>query len=475
MLSLLRQSCFLTVIAGVLAACSSAQDGATSAPPAPTTEPPQAETRASIHFFSERDGFTNEVQSIVYSDQLRVRLDGLPPNEEVSLVLSTYSPASEHRGYTSETVFVADAGGRVDTGLAAPVRGGYEGVDPDGIVWSAKEGPLPEGLGPDRIATYVSVKAGDTVLASAVLGRTLTSTTVSTELVTEDGLVAELFMPADANDKVPIVAFGGSEGGIRGGELYAARLASWGHPVLAVAYFGMQGLPSDLTKVPLEYFGKAFSYLDGRPETRKGKYVVMGGSRGGELALLLGATFPSVVGVIADTPSSHRWAGLSLDATAAWTFEGKDLPFVPSSNVWPSKTKGPAGKNAWVLRSSFESDMQKAAPADLEAARIEVEKTNGAILMFGGSDDSMWPACDFIDRARAKLEASGHLATHQDEGICFPDAGHSVTSIGLPTTDSMWAMLGSDLYALGGTAAANAHAGRARDAKVRAFLERVTK
>jgi len=39
----------------------------------------------------------------------------------------------------------------------------------------------------------------------------------------------------------------------------------------------------------------------------------------------------------------------------------------------------------------------------------------------------------------------------------------------------MWATLGSDLSALGGTAPGNAHAGRIRDGKVRAFLERVAK
>jgi len=39
----------------------------------------------------------------------------------------------------------------------------------------------------------------------------------------------------------------------------------------------------------------------------------------------------------------------------------------------------------------------------------------------------------------------------------------------------MWATLGSDLYALGGTAPGYAHARRIRDGKVRAFLERLAK
>lgn len=114
-------------------------------------------------------------------------------------------------------------------------------------------------------------------------------------------------------------------------------------------------------------------------------------------------------------------------------------------------------------------------PADLEKARIRVEDTRGTILMLGGADDALWPACDFMTKAMEKLRTTGHAAKYADESICFPDAGHNILSLGLPTTDSMWSNIGSSLYALGGSAKANARAGRERDEKIQSFLARVAR
>lgn len=203
----------------------------------------------------------------------------------------------------------------------------------------------------------------------------------------------------------------------------------------------------------------------------------MGGSRGGELALQLAATFPVVVGVVAETPSAYRWGAVSQTEKAAWTFEGKPLAYVPSSaSGFPPTIPGPGGAPAYVLRGEFERDLQRARPEDLEAARIRVEDAKGSILLVAGADDQMWPACDFAERAMAKLRETGHVAQYADEAVCHPDAGHAVGMTGLPTEGSMWARLGDGpLVALGGTAAGNAHAGRLTHDKVRAFLDRVAK
>jgi pimeloyl-ACP methyl ester carboxylesterase len=458
----------LVVLAGSPLACSSSAAAPDGLPAVLT--PARSPT---IRFFSERDGFASAVDAIVYSDEFHVRLDGFVPGAEVVLTTRMYSASQKDRGYVSEVTFAANVEGWVDTSISAAVDGSYRGVDADGVVWSAVATELPEGLGPDRKALFFEARSGETMVASS-LSRTFTTPDVEVVPVTEDGLVAELVLPPNVSDKIPIVAFGGSEGGIGGGESYAARFASWGHPVLALAYFGLEGLPADLDEVPLEYFEKAFAYLDRRPETRKGKAIVVGGSRGGELALLLGATFENnVVGVIADTPSSYVWAGLSGDGSSAWTRGGTPLPHVPSSFAVAGSKKLPNGKPAVVLRPLFEANVKDATKEQLDAARIPVERARGPILMFGGSADDMWPACDFIEEAKARLEASGHSAEHGDEGVCFDGAGHAVSSVGLAMTDSMWALLQGQGYSLGGTAVANARAGRARDRKVRAFLERV--
>jgi dienelactone hydrolase len=70
-------------------------------------------------------------------------------------------------------------------------------------------------------------------------------------------------------------------------------------PPLSLAYFGATDLPSELANVPVEYFEHAVSWMRGQPWLRDGFLAVWGASRGGELALLLGATIPAINAVIA--------------------------------------------------------------------------------------------------------------------------------------------------------------------------------
>jgi pimeloyl-ACP methyl ester carboxylesterase len=474
------RSSFTALLVLFLAACSSSSSDPNVPPPdVPPAEPPPASAaiHGTFHFFVDQGGKNVEVTKIVYTDAFEVRLEGVPAGAKVDLTSHVYSPAQKGLGYSSKVTFVADASGAIDTKTMAPIAGSYGGVDPDGIIWSMTAGKLAEGLGPDRAALFVHADVDGKGVADGSLGRLVTVEGAKKVDVTDDGLVGVYYAPPNVADEVPVLAFGGSEGGISGGEFYAAHFAAMGHPALGVAYFGAAGVPSDLDNVPLEYFQKALAWLDKQAETRKGKAVVVGGSRGGELALLLGATLPGVAGVIAETPSSYRWAGLAPNGDAAWTWQGKPLPFLDTGNssldVPPTKTM-PDGTEAWVLRPMFEKALANAPADKLEAARNAVENAQGPVLMLGGSDDQMWPACDFIDRAMKKLDDTGHSAKYGDEGICFQDAGHAVGMVGLPTTDSMWAALGTDAYALGGTAAGNAKSGRPAEAKMRALLAKVS-
>ncbi len=473
---------FLEVTLFVLltSGCSSAPTDAPPGASSPASPEPAADAAASsprIRFVAEREGAPADVTRIVYTEPFTVKVEGLPPRTAATITCMMQIPRRKGRGSIAKGTFETDAQGALDVSRDPSQEGTYTGVDADGLVWSGAEGPVDDARFGAQSPLVCDVSVGDALVASGALERTFLADGVTVQPVTKEGLVAELFLPAlppGARDLVPVVAFGGSEGGISGGETYAAAAASMGHPALAVAYFGAPGVREELENVPLEYFARAFEWLDRRPETRKGAVVVMGGSRGGELALQLGATFSSVVGVVASTPSSYRWAGLTLDERPAWTFEGKPLPHVPSSTFSARTVPGPGGVPAYVLRDVFESDFAKASPAAREAARIRVEDTHGPVLMIAGSDDQMWPACDYVARAMDLLRSSGHATTHGDEGVCHEGAGHAVGLVGLPTGGSMWASLSAtESFALGGTAAANARAGRISQQKMRAFLARV--
>ncbi len=73
--------------------------------------------------------------------------------------------------------------------------------------------------------------------------------------------------------------------------------------MLALAYFGLENLPPELYEIPLEYLETAIRWMSNQPTVNADRLAVVGGSRGGELALLLGATFPKLRAVVACVPS----------------------------------------------------------------------------------------------------------------------------------------------------------------------------
>src|SRR2546430_14118874 len=94
---------------------------------------------------------------------------------------------------------------------------------------------------------------------------------------------------------------GGSGGGYPD-EAAARDLARAGYPVFALAYFrDYGGDPAELEQrhlrnVPLEYIFEALDWLQARPEVRADRIVLMGESRGAELALMIGSLKPDVAG-----------------------------------------------------------------------------------------------------------------------------------------------------------------------------------
>src|SRR5205823_7722084 len=108
-----------------------------------------------------------------------------------------------------------------------------------------------------------------------------------------------------------VLVLGGSDGGIP--SHLAATLASEGFTCLALAYFGIAGLPRHLAEIPLEYVETALMWLGEQPLVAGTRVGVIGASRGAELALLAAASFPDRIGaVIAYAPSSVVFAGIDL-------------------------------------------------------------------------------------------------------------------------------------------------------------------
>jgi dienelactone hydrolase len=232
--------------------------------------------------------------------------------------------------------------------------------------------------------------------------------------VMDDGLVATLHLPRDDGRRPAVIVLSGSDGGIATANMFGEPLAASGFVTLCLAYFAMDGLPRNFAQVPLEYFGKAIDWLRTHPAVDAERIGVFGMSRGGETALLVGATFPAITAVVAGVPSHVVWQGTHTDPsikTSSFTLAGVDLPYA-------SLVAGREGPTQW--REWFEVSLETAPPE----AEIPVERINGAILFVSGTLDGVWPCSEMADSAVDRLRR--HSFPFPVDHARYEDAGHAI-------------------------------------------------
>jgi dienelactone hydrolase len=408
--------------------------------------------------------FTTEPGQPLLDDVVRIRLTGVQPGAAV-----TIKAEAELRGRTfrSRATFTADESGRVDVLRQAPTAGTYSGVDPMGLFWSMEAEPSAgTGLVPPappltepRLTRLIAEVDGQAV-ATSELKRWPAKPGVRVADVRKDGLVGRFFESPEPGRRPAVLVLSGSEGGMN--EVEAALLASHGYHALALAYFNAEGLPKQLVKIPLEYVKSGIDWLRARDNVDGERLAVVGGSKGGELALLLGATFPEIKAVVASVPSHVVWSGIGgTFRDSSWTFKGQPLPCVATK---PSATfflQMSGNKPVRLL------DMYVDGLVDEDAARraaIPVEKIRGPVLLLSGGDDHVWPSARMAEAVVARLREHKH--PHAIEHLSYDKAGHGIVSAYMPTRNTVVA----GRMDLGGTPEANARAMADSRPKVLKFL-----
>lgn len=398
------------------------------------------------------------------------------------VAISTRTRRGGGRCWDSQATFIADPLGVIDLARDAPVGGDYAEVSAMGLIWG--QHPLDAAAAevfPDDVMqpllTMVTAETADGILVEAELVQNFAAEGVTRRAIREEGLVGTLFTPPGPGPHPVVIVLNGSGGGIN--EARGALYASRGYHALALGYFKAPGLSPFITGTPLEYLETGLCWAHRTLQPKDGFVAVSGQSRGGELALLLGATYPDLVSaVIAYVPGAmvHGAQGAADPARdgwrgPTWTRGGVPLPHLWQDNravhwhPWAGGT--PPSRHHSVFFEGLK-DRELAA-----RARIPVEKIAGPVLLISGRDDRAWPSSLYSRMVVSTLRAHGH--PYPVRHLDFDNAGHSINLPFVPTTQTSREHPVSKVpFTSGGSASGNAKADEGSWRGVLDFLSEAT-
>ena len=223
----------------------------------------------------------------------------------------------------------------------------------------------------------------------------------------------------DGKNQPLIVGLGGSEGGNAWTSDYWKKTRDQfiekGYAFLAIGYFGAKGTPDKLEKIAIEDVHYAIEVAKKNKKINKENIAIIGGSRGADLALLLGSYYDDIKGVVAIVASNVTFPGNTNHfTTSTWTYQNKELPFVPvNDEAVPYLMKND-------LRGTFEAMLQDSIAE--EKALINIEKINGPILLISATKDEISPSTPMAEKMITRLKT--YNFKHKYEHIAI-EGGHS--------------------------------------------------
>jgi len=202
-----------------------------------------------------------------------------------------------------------------------------------------------------------------------------------------------------------IVGLGGAEGGnawsFKRWKNVRDQFIEKGYAFLALAYFGGEGLPDTLDRISIEDVHNAVLEASKNPKINNRKIIILGGSIGAELGLVIASYYKDIKCVICFLPSHVVFPGHKMSfSTSCWTYKGKELPFIPVNEEALQYVK----KDDY--RSAFEAALKNTVAE--EKALIKVEKIKGPILLLSATKDEVWPSTPMAEKIVNRLKSKNY-------------------------------------------------------------------
>lgn len=268
------------------------------------------------------------------------------------------------------------------------------------------------------------------VVAENLHERIFCDDTIISKNIISDQLLARYFTGSNFNKRQAVIVVSGSDGRIEKAQAIAQCLAMKGFSTLALCYFGMEHVPKDLDRIPMEYLKNAIAWLLKQPEVDADRIGIYGRSKGGEMVLLAASLFPQLKYVVANTPSNYVNEGIIGGARtsghSSWCFEGNEIKFIKASKRSLLKLViGLIKKNPMALRNFYKSLTWDHINAKHPDARIKIEKSNASFLFIASDTDGIWPSTSYIKEACEIMKSNGK--ENNCKQLCYAGAGHMLT------------------------------------------------
>jgi dipeptidyl aminopeptidase/acylaminoacyl peptidase len=220
---------------------------------------------------------------------------------------------------------------------------------------------------------------------------------------------AELYLGSGLKQPL-IVGLGGSEGGNAWTSDYWSQTRNSfldsGYAFLAIGYFNAKGTPRELDRISLEGIHDAIIKATQDPKIDPTKIAIIGGSKGGELALLLASVYPDIKSVVAIVASHCTFPALTLSAsTSSWMYHDKEVVYVPATwSTVPAILKRD-------LLGAFEIMLEDKLAE--QNALIKVENIQGSILLLSATKDEFWPSTAMSEKVMERLQSNNFPYEYQ--------------------------------------------------------------
>ncbi|XP_063864232.1 acyl-coenzyme A thioesterase 1-like isoform X4 [Scylla paramamosain] len=359
-----------------------------------------------------------EPPSCLHDESVNISVDGLTPEDEVTLVASM----TDTRGvlFMSFAHYKADGNGQVDVSTMESLGGSYRGVFTMGLLSS-----LLPALEKHKFTRFFKrdVENPNIVTVSVFQGHLSNE-----ELVAEDrseplstathlrhymapgvqripvryGKVRGcLFLPPGDGPFPGVVDMFGSAGGLL--EYRSAQLASRGIASLALAFFAYDDLPKSLEEFNMAYFEEAVEFLLKHEKVEKPNMGVIGISKGGDLALSMSTFIPEVTaGVCINGSISNIQSRLNLHDRS-----------IPGLDFDLGKIE--------IVDGTMDCYESVNDPKEYPETIIPIERADANFLFLVSCDDRNWKSEMFADLAVERLRLAGKTNYTVNK---YPGAGH---------------------------------------------------